>query len=88
MFKILSWIAVVILSASYWAQVWRIHIHKEVRDLSFNMYLGLAIGFTIMLFKAISEGSVIFAVKQLATLIPCLIIAAQIIQHKDDSWED
>lgn len=88
MLEILSWIAVVILSGSYFAQVWRIHVHKEVRDLSLPAYIGLSIGFLILLIQAISENSTIFIVKQLTTFIPCFIIVIQIIIHREDKWRD
>lgn len=88
MLDILPWFAIGILSYGYFQQAWRIHVHKEVRDLSIKGYVALAVGFIIMLIVAIKDGSTIFAVKQLATLIPCCIIIYQIIVHRDDKWED
>ena len=85
---VIPWLAVAILSLGYWAQVWRIHLHKEVRDLSLLSYAMLAFGFSIMAVKAYHEQSVIFMVKQVATLIPALFIVFQIWYHKDDRWHD
>ena len=84
----LSWIAVVILSASYWFQIWKIHVHKEVRDLSMTYHILLATGFGILTFTAYQEGSIIFIIKQIATTVPVIIIISQIIYHKDDRWHD
>lgn len=86
--KILSWTAVGLLSASYWFQIWKIHVHKEVRDLSMVYHVLLALGFGILTYTAWLEGSIIFLVKQIATTVPVLIIIAQIIIHKDDVWHD
>lgn len=85
---IISWIAVIILSCSYWFQIWKIHLHKEVRDLSIAYHILLALGFGILTYTAWYEGSTIFLVKQVATTIPVLIIIAQIIVHKKDHWHD
>lgn len=87
-FNMLSWVAVVILSLGYWAQVWKIHIHREVRDISIVSYILLATGFAIMAIKAYFDGSTIFLVKQLSTFLPAVIIIAQIIIHRDDEWHD
>lgn len=86
--KILSWSAIVILSISYWFQIWKIHVHKEVRDLSLTYHYMLALGFGILTYTAWVEDSVIFMVKQVATTIPVMIIIAQIYYHKDDPWHD
>ena len=82
------WLAVFILSLGYWVQVWKIHIHREVRDLSITSYILLSTGFLIMALKAWEQQSTIFMVKQLATMIPSLIIVSQIMRHKDDRWHD
>ena len=87
MFK-LSWIAVIILSVSYWFQIYRIHVHKEVRDLSIPYYCLLAIGFLILTYTAHIQGSSIFFVKQIATTIPIIIIIGQIFYHRKDHWHD
>lgn len=86
--EILSWIAIVMLSVSYWFQIWKIHVHKEVRDLSLSYNILLAIGFGILTITAIKAHSVIFMVKQIATTIPVIIIICQIIYHRNDRWHD
>lgn len=88
LFDYIPWIAVVILSLGYWSQVYKIHIHKEVRDLSLLSYVFLSTGFAIMALKAYSENSTIFLVKQVATFIPAVIVCFQIVAHKDDHWHD
>lgn len=86
--NILSWIAVVILSIGFWLQVWKIHLHKEVRDISLAYNVFLAIGFIILGFTAFFEQSIIFLAKQISTTIPVLVIIAQIIYHKNDHWRE
>ena len=48
MMKILSWTAIFLLSISYWFQIYKIHQHKEVRDLSMIYHVMLALGFGIL----------------------------------------
>lgn len=86
--KIFSWAAIAILSISYWFQIYKIQVHKEVRDLSLSYNILLAIGFGILAGTAYVEKSLIFLVKQIATTIPVLIIIAQILYHKKDRWHD
>lgn len=86
--QILSWSAVVLLSTSYWFQIWKIHVHKEVRDLSMVYHVMLALGFGILTYTAYAEGSIIFIVKQIATTIPVCVIIGQILYHKNDHWHD
>lgn len=86
--KILSWCAVFLLSISYWFQIWKIHIHQEVRDLSMPFHILLATGFGILTYTAFVEDSMIFLVKQIMTTIPVLVIIGQIIYHRDDHWHD
>ena len=57
--QILSWTAVCLLSISYWFQIWKIHIHKEVRDLSMLYHVFLAVGFGILAYTAWLEKSTI-----------------------------
>jgi uncharacterized protein with PQ loop repeat len=83
-----SWAAVVLLAFSYWFQIWKTHVHKEVRDISLTYHVLLALGFGILIFTAVQEGSTIFTVKQIATFIPVCIIIMQIIWHKRDRWHD
>lgn len=85
---ILSWIAIFILSISYWFQIWKIHVHKEVRDISLTYNILLAIGFAILAFTAYEERSLIFFVKQVSTTIPVIIIVFQVIYHRNDKWQD
>ncbi len=84
----LSWSAVALLSTSYWFQIWKIHVHKEVRDLSMIYHVFLALGFGILTYTAWIEGSTIFIVKQIATTIPVIVIIFQIILHRGDHWHD
>jgi uncharacterized protein with PQ loop repeat len=86
--KIISWLAVAILSTSYWFQIWKIHIHKEVRDLSMTYHVLLALGFGILTYTAYVEGSTIFLIKQIATTLPVCVIIGQIHYHKNDEWYD
>lgn len=86
--QILSWTAIALLSVSYWFQIWKIHVHKEVRDLSMIYHVLLALGFGILTYTAFIENSFIFLVKQVMTTIPVLVIIAQIIIHKEDHWHD
>lgn len=86
--KVLSWSAIIVLSTSYWFQIWKIHKHKEVRDLSMTYHVLLALGFGILTYTAWAEGSIIFLVKQIATTIPVCVIIGQIVYHKEDNWHD
>ncbi len=88
MLGFISWSAIVILASSYWFQIYKIHIHKEVRDLSITYHILLAIGFGILIFTAFFEDSMIFFVKQIATFVPVLIIIAQIVYHRQDHWHE
>ena len=88
MIKELSWFAVVLLCTSYWFQIWKIHVHKEVRDLSMTYHILLALGFGILTYTAYIEDSTIFLAKQVLTTIPVIIIIGQIYYHKNDHWHD
>lgn len=85
---LMSWIAIIVLASSYWFQIWKIYIHKEVRDLSLIYHFLLAFGFGLLIITAFVEDSTIFLVKQVATFIPVLIIIGQIIYHQQDHWHD
>ncbi len=85
---VLSWIAIIILGSSYWFQIYKIHKHKEVRDLSIIYHVLLALGFGILIITALHENSNIFLIKQIVTFIPVLIIIGQIIIHREDKWHD
>lgn len=84
----LSWVAVVALTVSYWFQIYKIQIHKEVRDLSLAYHWLSFIGFALLAFQAYVEGSMIFLVKQIATTIPVGILIWQIYYHRKDKWYD
>lgn len=86
--EILSWSAIIVLSISYWFQIWKIHIHREVRDISLTYNVLLAIGFGILTITAYQEKSLIFLVKQISTTIPVIIIIFQVLYHKDDHWHE
>jgi uncharacterized protein with PQ loop repeat len=88
MLEILSWAAVAALSVSYWFQIYKIHVHKEVRDHSLPFYWLLFIGFGLLGIQAYYEESVIFLAKQILTTIPTGIIIAQIYFHRRDHWYD
>ena len=85
---VISWVAIFLLAMSYWFQIWKIHVHKEVRDLSLPYHILLALGFGILTWQAYIDGSVVFIVKQIATTIPVLILIGQILYHKKDTWKD
>ncbi|MCK4934335.1 MAG: hypothetical protein KAR79_01995 [Simkaniaceae bacterium] len=84
----LSWVAISILSISYWFQIWQIHVHREVRDISLTYNVLLAIGFATLGITAYFEGSTIFIVKQIVTTVPVIVIIGQVIYHRSDSWHD
>ncbi len=86
--QILAWVAVFLLALGYWLQVWKIHVHKEVRDLSIAFQICIFTGFAILAVVAIIEESPVFIVKQILTAIPVGVIIFQIIYHKRDTWED
>ena len=85
---ILSWVAVVGLSGSYFLQAYKIHQHKEVRDLSLGSYLGMTVCFIALLARAVVEGQPIFIAKQVLTLIPVITIECQILYHRGDRWKE
>lgn len=88
MITILSYFAIAALAVSYWFQIWKIHVHREVRDISLCYHILLALGFGFLIIPAWVEGSNIFLVKQVVTFIPVLIIIAQIFWHRKDHWHD
>lgn len=85
---ILSWTAVIALAISYWFQIYKIHVHKEVRDLSVIYHVLLTAGSTVLAITAFIDDSTIFLIKQLTTAIPALVILLQIRYHKGDHWHD
>jgi len=86
--EIVSWIAVTALSFSFWLQAWKIHVHKEVRDLSLTSYVLFSMAYAILAYRAFDDETWIFLVKQLGTLMPSVVIVYLILKHKDDKWED
>lgn len=82
------YLAIALVSIGFWAQVWRIHVHKEVRDLSLIQYISLAIGYIILGFEAYDINSWTFLLKQIVTVIPVIIIIGQIWIHKEDKWKE
>ena len=85
---IISWIAIFILALSYWFQIWKIHLHKEVRDLSIPYHVLLALGFGMLTYQAYLDDSTIFLVKQILTTLPVIVIIGQILYHRKDKWHD
>ena len=81
-------IGIFLTSVSYWFQIYKIHQHKEVRDLSKMAFSGLLLGYVCLFYGAWTEDSAIFMFKQIATGIPVAIILGQIIYHKGDHWVD
>lgn len=88
MLTVLSWAAIIALAFSYWLQVWKIHVHKEVRDISLGYYMILAVGVTVLTFTAWAEGTTIFFVKQILVLVPVCVTIWQIFYHRKDRWHD
>ncbi|MGE3953830.1 MAG: PQ-loop repeat-containing protein [Parachlamydiales bacterium] len=84
----LSWIAIAALSIGYWLQIWKIYVHKEVRDLSLPYHILQAVGFAILGITAYMENSMIFLTKQITSTIPVVIIIGQILYHKGDKWHE
>lgn len=84
----LSWAAVVILPLGYWKQVWHIHKHKEVRDLSLSSYIFFATAYLFLGIESYYINSLLFLIKNLLVMIPTLVLIYQIIVHRDDKWDD
>lgn len=80
--NILPWLAIICLSAGYWLQVLKIIQDQKVRGLSFKTFILLSLGFGIMGIRAYHDQSLIFLVKQIATMIPCLGIVTLIIYFR------
>jgi hypothetical protein len=88
MLTYLAWVAIAVLGASHWLQVYKIHQHKEVRDIAIGTYVCLLVGYVILTAQAINEGSIIFFVRQIATIMPVSVILFQIWYHNRDRWHD
>lgn len=85
---VFPWLAVVFISAGFWLQALKIHIHKEVRDLSISYHICLVIGYFILFLTAIHEESTIFMVKQISAFIPVVVILSQILKYRQSRWHD
>ena len=84
----ISWGAVALISISYWFQVWKIHKHREVRDLSLAYYVVFSFGICLLALQAYRESSVFFLAKQCLVILPVMVIIYQIIKHRQDTWHD
>lgn len=85
---LISWFAVFILSISYWFQIYKIHVHKEVRDISLPFTILLTLGTAILGFTAYQEHSIIFLTKQVLTTIPLTVMLFQIFYHRGERWKE
>ena len=88
MLQVLSWAAIVALAFSYWFQIVKTQMHKEVRDISLIYHILLAFGFGVLIITAYYEDSTIFFWKQILTFIPVCVIIMQILYHRKDRWHD
>jgi predicted membrane channel-forming protein YqfA (hemolysin III family) len=88
MIKLLPWLAVIIISTGYLAQIWKIHEHREVRDLSIWSYLSWGAAYLILAYQGYAIDAPVFIFKNVATFGLVLIILAQIYIHRDDEWHD
>lgn len=84
----LGYAAIVALGLSHWLQVWKIHKHREVRDIAMGTYILLLCGYVILTFVARDEGSSIFFWRQIATIVPVSVTLCQIWWHRQDHWHD
>lgn len=82
------WIAISLLCAGYMAQIHKIHVHKEVRDLSIIGYLSWGLGYLVLAYEAYTIDSNVFLAKNGITLALVIIIVAQIWCHRDAEWHD
>lgn len=86
--SVAAWVASFGAVLTLLPQIWRIHVHKEVRDLSKISFWGLAIFSTILLMEAIYLKSGIYIVKQAGSALFAFIILWQIKIHEKDKWEE
>lgn len=84
----IPWIAVVLMSVGCWSQVYRIHVHREVRDISYLYFIMLMCGYVILAIEAWNTGSNVFLGKQIAVIIPTTVILIQKYIHSQDKWHD
>mgnify|MGYP003970075747 FL=1 len=91
--QIMPWVAIGVLAVSHWLQVYKIHKHREVRDISQWTYIFLLIGYIALFTKATIDwyagtGDIVWAARQMATIIPVSIVLMQIKWHQNDHWHD
>jgi uncharacterized protein with PQ loop repeat len=91
--QVMAWLAICILAISHWLQVYKIHKHREVRDISQWTYVFLLTGYICLFIKAILDwkagtGDFVWAARQMATIIPVTIVLFQIKWHQNDHWHD
>jgi uncharacterized protein with PQ loop repeat len=85
---IVPWLAVVVISSGYLAQIIKIQAHREVRDLSWLSYLAWGIAYSLLAYEAYLIDSNIFIFKNVLTFLFVCVILAQIYHHRDDEWHD
>jgi uncharacterized protein with PQ loop repeat len=88
MIELLPWIAVAVISTGYLAQIWKIHKHKEVRDLSPWAYVAWGIAYLILGYQGLVIEAPVFVLKNIITFILVTIILSQIHIHRNDEWHD
>ena len=93
MLQTFAWIAIGVLAISHWLQVFKIHKHKEVRDISIWTYVFLLVGYFVLFTKAIIDwnegtGDLVWAIRQVATILPVSIVLFQVRYHQKDRWHD
>ena len=91
--NIFAWIAIFVLATSHWLQAYKIHVHREVRDISIWTYVFLLTGYILLFVKAVldvceGKGDLLWVVKQILTIVPCVIVLIQIKIHQQDHWHD
>jgi len=85
--ELCAWSAVVAIPAGYFIQIYKIHKHKEVRDLSQAAFMFYLYSYISLGMKAYLDGSEIFIAKNIFVAIPTIIILYQIKVHKNDTWK-
>lgn len=85
---ILAWVAILVLSVGYVAQIVKIAQHREVRDLSWPSYALWALGYLVLGYEAWLIDSPIFIFKNSLTFVLVSILIGQIWYHRDDEWHD
>lgn len=93
MIQTCAWLAIGVLAVSHWLQVFKIHKHREVRDISQWTYVFLLTGYCVLFVKAMIDwyagtGDLVWAIRQVGTIIPVSIVLMQVRWHKKDRWHD